>query len=175
VTTNLDLLDAQEASNTRNGNRHRHDRRPWMIAHRRQGTPESGGEILAIHTRRRAGAAAVDVRHHGRRPVVTPSPAASKPILQIASVSTRGALANNDSGREDDALGRREACRIRLRCNEPRAGRRQRESRRLCPGPAALVQRLRNPRDNRKAATDWVREHFAWEKTLQPLASVIAA
>jgi len=39
----------------------------------------------------------------------------------------------------------------------------------------ALVHRLRNPRDNRKAATDWVREHHTWEKTLQPLHRLIAA
>jgi glycosyltransferase involved in cell wall biosynthesis len=46
-----------------------------------------------------------------------------------------------------------------------------------CPDAAifeALAHRLRNPRDNRAAATAWVRGTYTWDITMEPLAKVLA-
>jgi glycosyltransferase involved in cell wall biosynthesis len=37
-----------------------------------------------------------------------------------------------------------------------------------------LAHRLRNPRDNRRAATEWIQATYTWDITLEPLAKLLA-
>jgi glycosyltransferase involved in cell wall biosynthesis len=48
----------------------------------------------------------------------------------------------------------------------------------VCPDAAigeAVIQRLHEQRDNRKGATDWVREHYTWDNTLAPMQHLLAS